>query len=150
MDARSRPVGSSEEFLAFCGTVGLGKLAAEGDRTVLPRLRGLASDPRWRVREAVAMALQRLGAVDMQALLREMRVWANGNDYEQRAAAAALRAGAPPEPEGRGHRALDPGSDHLGPRPVGGSPYRGFPGAPEGLAYCWSVAVAASPTVDAS
>ena len=32
-------------FLAFCGTVGLGKLAAEGELDVLPRLRALASDP---------------------------------------------------------------------------------------------------------
>jgi hypothetical protein len=84
------PLGSSEEFLAFCGTVGLGRLAAEGDRAVLPTLRALASDPRWRVREAVAMALQRLGAVDMRTLLREMRSWAKGNDHERRAAAAAL------------------------------------------------------------
>ena len=57
---------------------------------MLPKLRKLASDPRWRVREGVAMAMQRLGASDMAALLAEMRAWAKGNDYERRAAAAAL------------------------------------------------------------
>ena len=89
-DAERAPVGSREEFLAFCGVVGLGRLAAEGEHDVLPAIRQLASDPRWRVREGVAMGLQRLGAVDMRTLLREMRSWAKGNHYEQRAAAAAL------------------------------------------------------------
>ena len=89
-DPERAPVGSREEFLAFCGTVGLGRLAAEGHAELLPRLRALASDPRWRVREGVAMALQRLGVADMRALLSEMHVWATGSDYERRAAAAAL------------------------------------------------------------
>jgi hypothetical protein len=84
------PVGSREEFLAFCGTLGLGRLAADGDMTVLLKLRKSASDPRWRAREGVAMALQRLGAADMRALLGHMRSWAKGNDFERRAAAAAL------------------------------------------------------------
>jgi hypothetical protein len=36
------------------------------------------------------MALQRVGAADMRALVREMRIWSEGNHYERRAAAAAL------------------------------------------------------------
>ena len=36
------------------------------------------------------MALQRLGDVDMEALIGEMRVWAEGTVLEQRAAAAAM------------------------------------------------------------
>lgn len=55
------PVNSPYEFLAFCGIVGLGRLLAEGDKDLLKILRGYASDPRWRIREGVAMALQRLG-----------------------------------------------------------------------------------------
>jgi len=54
------PTGSKEEFLALCGTVGLGRLVTEGEARLLPRLRSLASDPRWRIREGVAMALQAL------------------------------------------------------------------------------------------
>jgi hypothetical protein len=84
-DAQRAPLGSQEEFLAFCGTVGLGRLAAEGNNRVPPRLRKLASDPRWRIREGVAIALQRLGLADMGSLVAEMRRWAKGNDYERRA-----------------------------------------------------------------
>jgi HEAT repeat len=140
------PVGSREEFLAFCGTVGLGKLAAEGELDVLPRLRALASDPRWRIREAVAMALQRLGVVDMRALLVEVRSWARGNDLERRAAIAG-----PCEPallrDERDVREvlaiLDIVTEALSRSPDRRS--EGFRALRKGLAYCWSVAVAAAP-----
>jgi hypothetical protein len=89
-DAQQAPVNSPYEFLAFCGTLGLGRLLAEGRMDVLPTLRACASDPRWRTREAVAMALQRWGRVDMDALLETMAEWITGNPYEQRAAVAAL------------------------------------------------------------
>ena len=56
----------------------------------LRTLHTLAADPRWRIREAVAMALQRWGDADMPALLAEMADWARGNPWDQRAAAAAL------------------------------------------------------------
>ena len=75
------PTNSPYEFLAFCGVVGLGRLLAEGDLEVLPTLRRFAADPRWRLREAVAMALQRQGDVDMARLLTEMREWAVGTPY---------------------------------------------------------------------
>jgi hypothetical protein len=89
-DAETAPVNSPYEFLAFCGVVGLGRLLAEGDSELLSILRCFASDPRWRIREAVAMALQRLGDVSMERLLDAMRPWAQGTPLEQRAAAAAL------------------------------------------------------------
>lgn len=84
------PTNSPYEFLAFCGVVGLGRMLSEGDRRLLSELRRHASDPRWRLREAVAMALQRWGDVDMQALIAEMQTWSAGSPLEQRAAAAAL------------------------------------------------------------
>ena len=40
------------------------------------RLRGYAADSRWRVREAVAMALQRQGDADLPRLLTLVRDWA--------------------------------------------------------------------------
>jgi hypothetical protein len=89
-DAERAPVNSPAEFLAFCGVVGLGKLLAEGQARFWPTLRRCASDPRWRTREGVAMALQRLGDVDMEALIVAMRDWSQGNLLEKRAAAAAL------------------------------------------------------------
>ena len=77
-------------FLAFCGALGYGRLLAEGDRAALVEVRRAANDPRWRVREAAAMALQRWGAADMAALLTEVEQWVGGTRLEQRAAAAGL------------------------------------------------------------
>src|SRR3970282_573278 len=76
---------SPYEYLPFCGVVALGRLLAEGDVDVLPTLRRFAGDPRWRLREAVAMALQRQGEVDMARLLSEMRGWAKGSPVEEHA-----------------------------------------------------------------
>jgi hypothetical protein len=72
---------SGDEFLALCGRAGLGRLALLEPDTVLERLRKLASDPRWRVREGVAIALQRIGRADMRMLLTEMRDWARGEKW---------------------------------------------------------------------
>jgi hypothetical protein len=140
------PAGSRQEFLAFCGTVGLGRLAAAGDTKALPELRRLALDPRWRVREGVAIALQRLGNSDMRALVTEMRTWANGNDYERRAAAAALCEPALLTRQqdvrdvlailDRITRGLSEARDRRSDA---------FRTLRRGLGYCWSIAVAASP-----
>ena len=67
LDAQAAPTGGAEEFLSFCGVVGLGRLLVEGDANALGELRAHANDSRWRVREAVAMALQRWGADDFEA-----------------------------------------------------------------------------------
>ena len=76
LGAAEAPFGSAKEFLPVCGVVGLGRLLAAGDRAVLADLRLLAADPRWRIREAVAIALQRFGDADFAALLGEMQRWA--------------------------------------------------------------------------
>jgi hypothetical protein len=90
IDAQQAPANDPREFLAACGAVGLGRLAAEGQHEVLEELRHHASDSRWRVREGVAMGLQRLGARDMDALLETMRIWSRGSCLERRAVVAAL------------------------------------------------------------
>ena len=97
------PVNDPHEFLAFCGVIGLGRLMAEGDDKILDQIRPFASDPRWRLREGVAMALQRLGRREMTALLQAMETWSTGNWLEKRAAAAAL---AEPSLLGRQDEAL--------------------------------------------
>jgi hypothetical protein len=84
------PSNSPQAFLAICGVVGLGKFLAQGKYELFATLRQFASDPRWRIREGVCMALQRLGAVDMDSLIGEMQHWSRGGPLEQRAAAAAL------------------------------------------------------------
>lgn len=89
-DPLRAPTNSPRVFLALCGVVGLGKFLAEGKYELFETLRQFASDPRWRIREGVCMALQRLGVVDMDALIGEMQRWSRGSPLEQRAAAAAL------------------------------------------------------------
>jgi hypothetical protein len=84
------PENTPDCFLACVGTVGLGRLVASGYRSLLPRLRRASGDPRWRVREAVAMALQAWGDVDPQALLGELPAWVSATPLEGRAAMAAL------------------------------------------------------------
>src|SRR5215211_3326037 len=78
-----------EVFLVFCGVVGLGRLAARYPN-LFDQLRQYASDPRWRIREAVATGLHLTGDQNMALLLREMKKWSRGNWYEKRAAATAL------------------------------------------------------------
>lgn len=89
LEAAEAPENTPEGFLAFCGVYGLGRLIAEGDVDRLGLLRQRAHDPRWRVREAVAMGLQRLGDTDIQALLAAVEDWRR-DPLERRAAVAGL------------------------------------------------------------
>ena len=168
------PENTPECFLVFCGVVGLGAVMAGrgeafpgepagtgspisdatssvtedacGNASPLLTLRTLASDPRWRVREAVAMALQRWGDADMDALLAAMADWVCGNPLEQRAAAAALceprllrqseHAAAVLEILDGIIASIDQANDRKADA---------FKTLRQGLGYCWSVAVAALP-----
>lgn len=140
------PVNSPYEFLAFCGVLGLGRLLAEGNTDLLKDLRIHASDPRWRVREAVAMALQRLGDVSMDQLLGAIEGWSKGSPLEQRAVAAALC-----EPRLLGKtthaRAVLQILDGITVSLERSENRRSedFRVLRKGLGYCWSVAVAALP-----
>jgi hypothetical protein len=145
-DATKAPTNSPYEFLAFCGVVGSGRLLAQGNMRALEVLRRCASDPRWRIREGVAMALQRWGNKDMDSLLRAMNNWSRGSLLEKRAAAAAL---------------CEPKLLHdmrqvrlvlkLLDRTTASIPELqdrksdDFQALRKGLGYCWSVAVAALP-----
>lgn len=58
-------IATDDEYLVFCGVVGIGRLLAEGaDDTLEQRLRTHATDARRRVREAVAMLTKVLTDVD--------------------------------------------------------------------------------------
>ena len=140
------PVNSPQEFLAFCGVVGLGKLLADGDDGILEALRPYASDPRWRTREGVAMALQRLGKKNMEKLLDAMETWSTGNWYEKRAAAAALAEPVLLHNEREVRRALQI-LDGMTASMENSKDARseGFRVFQQGLGYCWSVVVAAAP-----
>jgi len=145
-DADQAPTNSPYEFLAFCGVVGLGRLLAEGKTEMLATLRRCASDRRWRIREGVAMALQRLGDVDMDALIRAMQTWSTGTPLEQRAAAAALcepRLLSLPKHARAALHILDKITASV--RKLENRKNEDFLALRKGLGYCWSVAVAALP-----
>jgi 3-methyladenine DNA glycosylase AlkC len=145
-DPGKAPVNSPHEFLAFCGVVGLGKLLSQGKMEVLTTLRPFASDPRWRMREGVAMALQRLGKVDMDSLLQEMEDWSQGNLLEKRAAAAALCEPNLLREEKQVERVLQI-LDEITASIQGVEDRKSdeFKALRKGLGYCWSVAAVALP-----
>jgi hypothetical protein len=157
-DPRRAPVNSPEEFLAFCGVEGLGRLIAEGQSDLWPTLRAYASDPRWRIREAVAMALQRVGQVDMDLLLEKIEAWAAGNWLEMRAAAAGLAEPTLLQKQEHILRALEildritsavesaqQRDDPVSSRKNMRKRDEDFKTLCKGLGYCWSVVVVALP-----
>ena len=150
-----RLIETDDEYLVFCGVVGLGRELAEDADTdearaeAEHRLRRHATDVRWRVREAVAMALQRLGDADLARLLDVVRRWADDDDpLVLRAAAAAIcepRLLREPGAAGAAGAGWEGATRARGGRaaverhPGGGRTLR------QALGYCWSVAVAADP-----
>jgi hypothetical protein len=133
-------------FLVTVALLNLGHQLAKGDLNVLPEIRRLANDPRWRVREVVAMALSLWGEVNMPALLDEMTSWAGGTALEQRAAAAGLcepRLLHAPEYARRTLAILDTITASIPSRAERRS--EEFKALRKGLGYCWSVAAAALP-----
>lgn len=140
------PDNSPYLFLALCGVVGLGRLASEGKKEYLETLRTFASDPRWRVREGVAMALQTVGDRDMVLLLSEMKKWSTGNPLEKRAVAAALcepRLLHKREEAQEVLQILDNITTSI--EEVENRKSDEFKTLRKGLGYCWSVVVAALP-----
>jgi hypothetical protein len=84
------PRDTPEEFLAFCGVLGLGYLAARDEGQHFEMIRRCASDPRWRIREAVALGLQKFGEAHFDSLMEMMVDWSQGSLLERRAAVASL------------------------------------------------------------
>ena len=146
IELEDAPTNSAKVFLTFCGVVGLGTLINQGKREYLSRLRGFASDSRWRIREAVAMALQRVGDADIDFLFQEMCEWSKGNFLEKRAAAAALCEPRLLTTEKIASAVLGV-LDYVTSSIVGfrDTKDEAFEVLKKGLAYCWSVAVAACP-----
>jgi hypothetical protein len=85
-------IGTDDEYLVLCGVIGLGQLILDDAGSAVPaRLRQHATDPRWRIREAVAMALQRVGDSDVARWRRLATSWAQDPDpLVQRAAVAGV------------------------------------------------------------
>lgn len=145
--SRKADENTPEVFLVFCGLVGLGKLAGRAPE-LFEQIRPYASDPRGRIREAVATGLQLAGDQDMHRLLREMKTWSKGNWYEKRAAAAALAEPRLLERPTHAKQALAI-LDTITASMEGSEETReeSFQALRKGMGYCWSVLVAALPEV---
>jgi hypothetical protein len=134
-----------EVFILFCGIVGLGKLAAHHPE-LFDCLRGYATDPRWRVREAVPTGLQLTGDQNMDLLIQEMKKWINGNWYEKRAAAATLaepRLLKQPKHAKQVLQILDTITSSMETKEA--TRDDAYKVLRQGMGYCWSVAVVALP-----
>jgi len=141
-----------DEYLRCCGTAALGRLILEapGDARLTATLTERARDASWRVREGAAMAGQRIGAASPEGLAGLVGRWLDTGDPLVARAAIAAACEPPilrPSPLLRSVAldACERATSLL--RSVPGDRRRD-PGARTlrlGLAYCWSVAVAADP-----
>jgi hypothetical protein len=152
-------IATDDEYLVFCGVVGLGRLLADdgddggdgGDDSsrLRERLHGHARDERWRVREAVAMAVQRLGDADPARLVELVGDWAGDPDpLVQRAAVAGVcepRLLRTPAVAAAAIESCERVTASLAARPSSGRREKPVRTLRQALGYCWSVAVAADP-----
>ena len=84
----------NEEFLPFCGILALGRIGKidpmKKDK-IIELLKAYAKDERWRIREAVAMAIQELMDVNPEETIKKLMKWAEEENYlVQRALVAGL------------------------------------------------------------
>lgn len=87
-------VTGNEEFLPFCGIIALGrigKIDSTKESDVIELIKNSAQDERWRIREAVAMAIQEMMDIRPEAIIKTLQAWANEDNYLiHRAVAAGL------------------------------------------------------------
>ncbi|WP_431975235.1 hypothetical protein [Micromonospora haikouensis] len=149
-----RLISTDDEYLVFCGVLGLGRLlaTARDARTradVEARLRGHATDARWRVREAVALALQRLGDADLPCLLELATAWAaRPHPLLRRAVVAGVcepRLLTAPDAAARAVALCERATTGLAGLSAEQRRDDGVRALRQALGYCWSVAVAADP-----
>lgn len=140
-------------YLRCCGTVGLGRLylqAADDERAdLVATLTTLATDGSWRVREAAAMAAQRIGDGDPEAVRRIAGAWAaDAHPLVARAGIAALcepRLLKDPRTAAAALTACDRATDTLLAVPADHRRDDDVRVLRQALGYCWSVAVAGDP-----
>lgn len=141
----------ADEYLRCCGTVGVGRLLAGApDDPALERLlRQRAADPSWRVREAAAMALQRVGDADPAALRGPVAAWVEDTDpLVRRAAVAGVcepRLLHDPATAAAALAACTAATAGLAALPATVRRRPDVRTLRQALGYCWSVAVAADP-----
>jgi hypothetical protein len=144
-------IGSGDEFATVCGAVALGRHLGthRGDHRLIGMLHTLAADSRWRVREGVAMALQRAGDDDPGSAFALAETWAKDPDtLVRRAAVAAVcepRLLRTPASARRALALLDQVTEDLGSSPAADRRSPSVRTLRQALGYGWSVAIAALP-----
>ncbi len=156
-----RMANAQEEYLRCCGVVGLGRLAARAsvlgpgasapglDDELVEELRGHARDAAWRVREAAAMALQRLGDDHPDRMRTVVAAWVRDEDpLVRRAAVAGIcepRLLKDPVTAGAALDACSIATAALRALPASARRRADVRVLRQALGYCWSVAVAGLP-----
>lgn len=138
----------ADEYRAAVGAAGLGRLVVEGDLSEVGTLRALAADERWRVREGVAMALQRIGDADPGLLRRISDEWADDSPLVLRAAIAGVcepRLLRTNVDAAHAVRLVDHATRVLAGLPAARRRDTDVRVLRHGLGYCWSIAVVAYP-----
>ena len=77
-------VTGSEEFLPFCGVLGLGRIGKIDpikESFALVYVKSAAQDERWRIREAAAMAIQDLMDVRPESTIDVLQFWIHEESY---------------------------------------------------------------------
>lgn len=142
-------IATGDEFATVCGLVAFGRHFGQGDDTHVAILHAKASDGRWRVREGVAMALQRAGDDDLGRAFAIAERWADDPDpLVRRAAVAAVcepRLLRDPAFAGRALAVLERVTANLAASPVGDRRSPGVRTLRQALGYGWSVVIAALP-----
>ncbi len=140
--------------IVVSGVVGLGRLladawhGAEGRRELVAHLHDLASDPRWRVREGVAMAVQRWAESEPDDAFRVAETWTDDSPFVQRAAAAAVCEPALIRDAVFARRAIgvvDAVTADVAARP--GRRGADVDALRKALGYGWSVVIVAAPSI---
>jgi hypothetical protein len=142
--------GSPDEFRRLCGAAALGRLQLErpDDPAIIARLMELAADDNWRVREGVAMALQRVGDASSEQLLKLVDGFLAGPPRVVRAAVAGICEPRLLRQPAVAQAALDAclrATDRLQSVPFDHRRHDDARTLRQALGYCWSVAIAAAP-----
>lgn len=140
----------ADEYRRSCGTAALGRLVLEGDaKDAVPTLHARAADPSWRVREAAAMALQRIGDQDPRVMRELVAAWvADPHPLVRRAAVAGVcepRLLTDPRTAAAALDACREASATIEALPPDVRRAPDVRTLRQALGYCWSVAVAADP-----
>ncbi|HLX58169.1 MAG TPA: hypothetical protein VKR83_14195 [Ktedonobacteraceae bacterium] len=93
-DEKTLKTNTPDEFVVMCGVVASGACAAVyamWRHEVLARLSEFACNASWRVREAAAIAFQRMLEAAPEETITCLRIWSSeGNCWQQRASIAAI------------------------------------------------------------